>query len=251
MKYLFRIVVCCVLFLAVLSTMLFAAAAKLELVPRDAEGAQRFVESVPITLLTKEPRKHAINYFDVRDDGWFLLCFNSFSGSWASVYSADGVFQYGFSVFLPGTLAAEWDGTDVRLLFIREDVAVSVNSRGEVLSVSDYLLRGENSSYWRDEVQKKSQKVNGCVYFRHNGLGFLDQIITGHLRLKCRDAGGNVTVLYSAGVWYVLKVLLFTLAGVLFLVFCFTMVIRRLKQIVTQRPNNHNFYAEHDRDDDR
>lgn len=249
MKYLFRIVVCCVLFLAVLSTMLFAAAAKLELTPRDAEGAQRFVESVPITLLTKEPRKHAINYFDVRDDGWFLLCFNSPSGSWASVYSADGVFQYGFSVFLPGTLAAEWDGTDVRLLFVREDVAVSVNSHGEVLSVSDYLLRGENSSYWRDEVAKKSQKVNGCVYFRHNGLGFLDQGITGHLRLKCRDAGGNVTVLYSAGGGFVLKVLLFTLAAVLFYGFIFIKVIRRLKQIVAQRPNI-NSYAEHDKDDD-
>lgn len=118
------------------------------------------------------PMKNASFYcFDVNEKGQYALGFNTmFSGKVVNVYDADGTFLYGFSFNTPGSFYIEWDGDNIIVYLVRDDLAFAIDSNITCVEVADIPNNQENQKYWRGEIASAQRKVNDVTYQAKPGL---------------------------------------------------------------------------------
>ena len=133
------------------------------------------LENINITRIDEEPRKQGIFCFDVNERGEIAIGYEDFfAGKTVCVYSSDGAFQYGYRFATLGSYGIELEEDILKIYFVRSDLQVTVHSSGEIESVTEIQDTMENSSYWREILDKSKRKVGEAEYVLRNEMGFLN-----------------------------------------------------------------------------
>ena len=163
------------------------------------DAAESFIKNIGITKLTDEPPTRPIKRFAVRSDGTFALCYQDGNEKTIVIYDKNGVFQYGFSCVVPGSIAIEWEQDNLVIAAVRDDLAVSVTSQGEIAEVYKIPQTPENNSHWQTLLYQTECTVGDSQYALKNHFGVLSSLLTSYSKLTVVDESGTETVLYSTG----------------------------------------------------
>ena len=210
----------------------FAMNTGFDVKPVSEEEKESFVDAIELSVFDEEYKNKSIESFDVREDGTFAIA--SFSvykeKNIVSVYSADGVFQYGYIFEGMGNSLLEWDGENVLIYFVRGNDIISVNPEGEVEEVAEVPMTKANRFYL-GKLRKKTECVVGDkTYEIKNDLGaFLNFISFTHSQLVVTDSDGNSTILYDVSTYQLIKTLSIVTAIVAAVGYLIIYMIRNIK----------------------
>ena len=204
-----------ILFLAMCASVdVFAMDTGFTTEPMSEEDTNTFLKNTNISLLTREPQRKAIECFDVREDGMIAIGF----GSYVCIYSSDGVFQYGYSFETNGKIGVELNESALNIYFVRSDVAVAVNPKGEIRSVETIQNTTQNNSYWNHSVYLTKRKIGEMEYVLQNDMGPLDFFASSYSQLAIIEGNGKTRIIYDVNSEQVSDVLDSAVFG--FLIIC-------------------------------
>lgn len=193
------------------------------------EKINTFLDNVSIKILEEEPQGISIECYDINKNGMFAIGAERFKQKKIAVYNIEGVFQYGVTFESSGTFYLELTDDNMLLIyFVRSDIAVSVNSKGEVeevLKIPDTL---DNNRYWR-YIQAPKKKVGETQYILKNDMGVLNIFATSYSQIVAVDAEGNETVIFDANTTAEqVAIIIVVLVGITIFLVVFTVYIVRL-----------------------
>ena len=81
-----------------------------------------------------------------------------------AIYSDAGIFQYGYRFYTDGSFGVELSNEELKIYFVRSDVAVSINFLGEIQYVSRICDTSKNNTYWNQYVRARSRSVGEYQY---------------------------------------------------------------------------------------
>lgn len=165
-----------------------------------SEELEQEKQTSNITLLDKIPEEMKIESFDVNEKGMVALkFFNGItSNCYIGVYDASGKFQYGYLYTSYGSTAVEWDGDNLNIYFVREDLVYSVNANGEIEDVLGVKNTSGNSEYCSNHMQAK-KKTMGDLEYRITNIPRISNLVAeSYSQLVVKNADGEETVLYDA-----------------------------------------------------
>ncbi len=189
-----------------------AATTGLVMTPYPQERADNFLRNVQLAVLYIEPKRRAIDCFDVSDDGLVALGCSDSRNKTVCIYTRDGVFQYGYSFFSSGSYAVEFEQDHLNIYFVRSDLAVSVMPSGEVLAVREIVMNTESSQYWDDVVSSKKRQVGDTKYELCSDLGPFG-IFSADTQLVIREADGEEHIWYDVNKTHLVKMIHVTSAA--------------------------------------
>ncbi len=162
------------------------------------EEQDRFVSNIRITLLTEEPVKSTFIVFDVNKDGLIAIGQNTDSRKTISIYSKEGIFQYGYSFNCSGYFGVEWDGDNLNIYFVRSDRIVSASPAGNVLNVYEVQDTFENNTYISHYIHATRKTIGASEYCIGNDLGILNFFASSYSQVVVKDSTGTATIVYDA-----------------------------------------------------
>ena len=155
------------------------------------ESVDDFLESINLTfLITDDQLKGRIDSFDVSENGMVAVAHHLIYTDNIFIYNSEGEFQYGYSVNSYGVVEVEFDNDNLIICFVRSDVALSVDSNGEVQSVLEIPNTKENEEHWKYLTYLREKTVGDTKYSLE---GFSD-----YNKVIARNASGEETVIYDA-----------------------------------------------------
>ncbi|MCI8332183.1 MAG: hypothetical protein HFE78_05105 [Clostridiales bacterium] len=181
------------------------------------EAKDRIISNVNISLLTVEPRKEAICCFDVSENGMIAIGSDISEKKTISIYTEDGIFQYGYTYKDPGIYGIEWDKDNLIIYSVRGNFAVLVDPTGEVKEIRDIPLTTENDRYWHKVVFAKRRSVEDTQYILTYDFGILNMVASSYTRLVIVKPDGEETMFYDVNEIQFLKVII-VFIGVVFLI---------------------------------
>ena len=138
------------------------------------EAKNSFILNVDILLIDKESAKKPIVCFDVNNSNKLVAVGqNTTDRKTISVYSEEGVFQYGYTFNCSGNFAVEWDKDNLNVYFVRSNVIVSVTPDAEIVEA----LEVKNSI--------------------ENNMGLLNLFASSYSQVLVKDAIGAENVIYD------------------------------------------------------
>ena len=156
------------------------------------ESIDNLLKNIDLTPLTSEPRKGSIVSFDVSENGMVAIVHQSLFFQTISVYNIEGQFQYGYSLDYTQSLELEFDNDNLIICFVRSDVALSVDSNGEVQSALEIPNTEENREYWKYLSNLREMEVGDTKYeLRRSSLVGFSQIVA-------INASGEEAIIYDA-----------------------------------------------------
>lgn len=193
MKYMRCFFVFLVLLLFVVSGMTeaFAADTGFSTVPLSSEEADAVIKNVNVSLLTEEPKKSAINCFDVDENGNIAIGSGKSLNQTVCIYTSDGVFQYGYRFECEGTFGVAFGNGVLNIYLVRSDVALAVDREGEIRSALRISDTVENNSYWNKTVFATERQLGETTYVIKNDMGFLNVFASSYSQLAVIEAGAE------------------------------------------------------------
>lgn len=162
------------------------------------ERIDTILENINITRIDEEPRKQGIFCFDVNERGEIAIGYKDFfAGKTVCVYSSDGAFQYGYRFQDLGSYGIELEEDILKIYFVRGEIAVTVNSLGEIVSVTEIQDTRENNSYWRQILYKNKWKIGETEYVLRNEMGILNIFCASYSRLVVIDGNGTEQIFHD------------------------------------------------------
>lgn len=147
-------------------------------------------------VLTAEPQRKAIRCFDVNDQGWIAVGSEAGEDKIVCVYSNSGDYLYGYRFNTSGSFYVEWDGDCLLIYHVRGDLAVSVDSAGEIRDIARIQDTENNTSYWYT-LYATRRKAGDTLYVIRNDMGLLNIMASSYSQLVKVDANGEETILYD------------------------------------------------------
>lgn len=166
-----------------------------ELLPED--NMNTLLKNINISIFTDEPPKKAITCFDVNEDGVIAIGCSNSENKTVCIYTSDGVFQYGYSFKYSGNFGIELDKSVLNIYLVRSDVAISVNSVGEVESILKIKNTSENNSYWNNCVFSTSRRIGNTEYVLENDMGILNLFASSYSQLIITNKNGERIIIYD------------------------------------------------------
>ena len=166
-----------------------------ELLPED--DMNTLLKNVNISMLADEPPKKTIECFAVNEDGVIAIGYSSSENKTVCIYTSDGVFQYGYSFKCSGNFGIELDKSVLKIYLVRSDIAIAVNSVGEVESILKIQNTSENNSYWNDCVFSTRRKIGDTEYFLKNDMGILNVFASSYSQLITTNKYGEESIIYD------------------------------------------------------
>lgn len=186
---------------------------------------KRQIQKVDFQFLTEEPIKRTVNHFALREDGTFAVVSSPkfLNEQTVSVYSSNGAFLYGYSFYHDGAVDIEWGGDCLNLLMHRSYKIFSLDNKGTVLGVAEYVHCKENTHYERRLDQYTQEAEDGTYRTAWKFPIIRSQIIK-------TDRNGIESVVYQTdAISYILDVI-FLLAIIAFCVTVIHILIREIKK---------------------
>ncbi len=196
-----------------------------ELLPED--DINSLLKNVNITMLTDEPPKKPIECFDVNENALIAIGCSSSENKTVCIYSNEGVFQYGYGFKCSGSFGIEFDKNTINIYLVRSDVAIAVNSEGEVEGVSKIQNAPDNNSYWNDRIFSTRRKIADTEYFIKNDMGVLNLFASSYSQLISTNQCGEETILYDVNSAQIINMTVSICGVVIFTSLVIAVVIRQ------------------------
>lgn len=161
------------------------------------DDTNTLLKNVNISMLADEPSKKAIECFDVNEDGLIAIGCSSSENKTVCIYTSDGIFQYGYSFKCSGNFGIELDKSVLNIYLVRSDIAIAVNSAGEIESTLKIQNTSKNNSYWNDCVFSTRRKIGSTEYFLENDMGILNLFASSYSQLITTNTNGEESIIYD------------------------------------------------------
>ena len=178
----------------------------LETIPRSEEDMVNYLEAIKLEIVHEEPRPSTIDSFDVNQDG--LLVVGDLDWTWASVYSPEGKFLYGYKFEIYGSHTVFWNGENVCIYFIRSGILATFDENGTCLDFRELTTGAGNSDFIKSLNGTTERTVGGITYKMERDIPVL-----GYSRIVAYEDGQEPRILYdvtqSHNVHTIFKITLF------------------------------------------
>ncbi len=181
------------------------------------------LKNVDISMLTHEPSKDAIECFDINEDGLVAIGCGSSETKTVCIYTIDGDFQYGYRFRCSGTFGVEFDKNILNIYLVRSDVAIAVNSVGEVESILKIQNTSANNSYWNNSVFLTRRKLRDAEYVLKNDMGIFNWFASSYSQLIAINEYGEETIIYDVNSTQFSNMAVVVVGTVVFV--CFVVVV--------------------------
>ena len=162
------------------------------------EEKNTVLTNVALSSIKQEPAKQPIACFDVSDTGLIAVGQESSSSKKTiCVYSADGVFQYGYTFSCTGSFGVEWDRENLNIYLVRGDVLLSVTSNGDVVGITEVQDTIENTSYINRHIHATQKTVGDTTYCIRTDIGLLNVFAPAHSQIVVTDSAGAEQIIYD------------------------------------------------------
>ncbi len=155
-----------------------------------------FLSNVDISLLEEEPQKQSIVCFDVNGDEKIALGYSDSESKTICVYSQNE-FLYGYEFGCAGDFAVEWDRDSINIYFVRSDIIVTVNKKGDILDIAKVQNTTENNRYRNYLLHSTERLVDDRKYSLKNDMGVLNFAVSSYSQMIVADADGTETILFD------------------------------------------------------
>ena len=174
-----------------------------------AEERNRFLGSINFESTNKEPDWESISCFDVSDSGYIAIVGESKNGhNSISVYDKDGKFAYGYTLDCSGRFGVGWNGDNIAVYFVREDIAATFDRNANNITCDEIPDTTANSSYWSNEVLYKTRRVkNGVRYEMKNTGKVASAISPSYAVFEMTEPDGTVHVIFDNSKDYDIKLI--------------------------------------------
>lgn len=123
---------------------------------------KQIINNIKISMITWEGEKRYIDSFDVDDNGCFALASSDGKQKYVLFYDAEGIFLYGYKFFSTGDIRIRLVEEGLKIYFIRSDVSVLMDSKGNCLECKEYAEMKIPNLYTK-------KKINNRIYFLKGG----------------------------------------------------------------------------------
>ena len=198
------------------------------------EDIDHFLKHISLSVLTEEPIQEPIQCFDVSEDEMIAIGSGKYEQKTICIYTAESVFQYGYRFQCSGSFGIELCKDVVTIYFVRSDVAISVDFKGNVKSVSKIKNSTENHSYWNHSVFATKKEVGNHTYTIRNDMGLFNLFATTYSQLVVTDERGVERVVYDVNTTQLMSTLLWVVGIVVVLILTISIIVW---QFIRLRPN--------------
>ena len=183
------------------------------------EDINSFLNRNQFTLLTEEPPRNGIRFFDVSEKHMVATaCLYSGKG-YICIYQ-NGNFLYGYRFNANKPFMVEWAGANLNVLFTY--TLVTLSPEGEIIDLATVSRLSQNNKYQRT-LQRNKRVVGDMTYTLHKTF-----LASSYSKLVVTDENGSETVWYDVSGDSQARVLFCLVAGVLFFAIIFFIVFRGL-----------------------
>lgn len=201
---------------------------------------EMFLDNVNFSLFNTEPSKRPIKCFDVNEHGMIAIGTENGNDKTISIYSDNGVFQYGYGFQVDGSYGLELNNEDLKIYFVRSDVAISISLSGEIKNVSKICDTSENNTYWNQYVRATSRKKGDYQYILKNDIGILGIFASTYSQLFRIDSLGNEQLIYNANSFQFFNILIMFLGILTFVCIVAIVIIKEFKKLQKENSSNRN-----------
>lgn len=166
-----------------------------ELLPED--DMHTLLKNVNISMFADEPPRRTIECFDVNEEGIIAIGSSNSENKTVCIYTVDGIFQYGYSFKDSGSFGIELDKNVLNIYLVRSDVAIAVNSIGEIESILKIQNTSANNSYWNNCVFSTRRKIGDTEYSLKNDMGILNLFASSYSQLITTNKYGEENIIYD------------------------------------------------------
>ena len=192
--------ICISVVLLLTLTLLFPIIASAQFETEELSEKEKRNFHLEIKQLSSEPLELPLQKFAVSEGGKIALGFNNSSSECVSVYDSEGVFLYGLTFDIDGTFGVGFDEENLSIYLVRSNIAITVDSNGEILNALKIKNTLTNNRYWNNEVNKTKCEINGKKYIMDSRIAFLGvfsfsysrfRVISGDTELVVYDSTSN------------------------------------------------------------
>ena len=156
-----------------------------------------FVRNIELQALDYEPQTKHISGFAVDEEGRVAVVYKA-DRTVVSVYSPDGVFEFGYQFIDLGTTLLSFEDEVLNIYFVRSDCILSINKEGEIQNLTNV----DNTDEFQkelNELAKTNKKVTlgDKTYYLNNDMKILN--LSGkYSTLLVSDTNGKEVVLIKS-----------------------------------------------------
>ena len=100
---------------------------------------------------------------------------------------------------------------------MRSDLAVNINSAGEIESIHRIQNTIENNSYWNDSVFSTTRKIGDTEYILRNDMGALNLFASSYSQLISTNIRGDEKIIYDVNSDQFARVILIATVVIVFI----------------------------------
>lgn len=196
----------------------------------DPETARRAVEAF---AFTKEETDAGNEYsgivcFDVNEDGRIAVGYTRMTETaHIGIYNEQFEFMYGCSFHIYGDYGLMWDGADLAVYSVRENMIFILNEEGVIgLKTGSDALDDVTVLY--SGFQAAQHTVNGRTYRLSNGGGLFDLTAGSYSKLEVEE-NGEMRILFDASRAYRLRTVAIICAVAACLAVCVISIVKRIR----------------------
>lgn len=196
---------------------------------------ETFIKNINISILPNEPKKKAIECFDINDNGLIAIGYSDSDNKTVCIYTSNGDFQYGYNFKCSGKFGIELDENTLNIYFVRSDIAITVNPNGEIEGILQIQDTIENNSYWNNSVFLTRRNTDNNEYILKNDMGIFNIFTSSYSQLIALNANGEESIIYDVNSAQ------FTHMAIIFIgiiVFICIVAFAVIKQFIKRKPKS-------------
>ncbi len=208
MKYVTRLFATLLfIFIIIVSTRVNAFAMNTGFTTEEAseQTINNIINKTPISILTEEPAKKTIDHFDVNQYGMIAIVQSVPDIKTICVYTKSGEFKYAYRFKCDGSVGVEWDDNTLMIYLVRESVAFTVNSNGEIEHIVGIANTIENNSYWNHSVFANKRVIYNTEYRLNNDRGIFNLFASSYTQLVVTENNGEESIIYDVNSSQIVK----------------------------------------------
>lgn len=199
---------------------------------------ESFLDNINLFLVNTEPSQKPIKCFDANAQGMIAIGTEDGNNKAIAIYSDNGSFQYGYRFQTEGSYGIELNNEELKIYFVRNDVAISISISGELKNVSRICDTPENNTYWNRYVRATSRNKGEYVYALKNDVGILGIFASSYSQLYRIDSLGNEQLIYNANSFQFFNILIMFLGILVFVCIVVIVIIKEFKKLQRENCNN-------------